>query len=71
MADLTWKRTGKITMRSEPYLVMKLIADPKYLALYGPQTARITIGRYLTADDAKAACEAHRLAIGEKNPEAP
>lgn len=77
MSDLTWKRTGKITMRCEPYLIMRLIADPKYLALYGPQTARSTIGRYLTAPEAQKACQSHADAIaaadaidatGEKNP---
>ena len=69
MANLTWKRTGKITLRAEPYLIMRLIADPQYLALYGPQTARITLGRYLTAPDAQKACQAHADALGGGNGE--
>lgn len=65
MTELTWRRTGKITLRSEPYLIIRY--PTHYLALYGPQTARETIGRYDTADDAKAACQAHSDAItGEK-----
>jgi hypothetical protein len=83
MSNLAWKRTGKITLRAEPYLIMRLISDPKYLALYGPQTARSTIGRYDTAPEAQKACQGHADAIaaadaadatgaeGEKNPEAP
>lgn len=67
MVDLTWKRTGKITMRSEPYLIMRLIADPQYLALYGPQTARSTIGRYHTASEAQKACQGHADALANLN----
>lgn len=57
---MEWKRTGPITLRSDPYLIIKLIADPQYLALYGPALARTDIGRHSTADDAKACCEAHK-----------
>lgn len=52
-------------MRSEPisdggaYLIMRLIADPPYLALYGPQCARQTIGRYQTIGEAQKACQDH------------
>jgi len=53
-------------MRSEPYLVIRY--PTHYLALHGPQTERVTIGRYATATDAKAACEAHSASTGEKNP---
>lgn len=67
---MDWKRTGSITLRSDPYLIIKLIADQQYLALYGPQLARTDLGRHSTAEDAKAACEAHSAAIGEKNPQA-
>ncbi len=56
---LTWKRTGKITLRAEPYLIMRLPAAPQYLALYGPQCARSTIGRYNTAAEAQQACQKH------------
>jgi hypothetical protein len=66
---MVWTRTGKITMRCEPYLIMRFSTG--YHALHGAQCARTTLGVYPTADDAKAACEAHRLATGEKNPEAP
>ena len=62
--QLTWRRTGKITLRSEPYLIIKYPANgdgPRYTALYGPQTARVTLGQGLaSADAAKAVCEAHR-----------
>ena len=56
---MEWKRTGKITMRSGDYLIMRLILNPQYMAMHGPQCARQTIGRYHTAEDAIAACEAH------------
>ena len=65
MAELTWRRTGKITLRSEPYLIMRLPGNPPYLALFGPQTARSTIGRYDTAAEAQKACQEHSDAIGE------
>lgn len=63
MPDLTWKRTGAITMRAEPYLIMRLPGNPPYLALYGPQCARITIGRYHTATEAQQACQSHSDAM--------
>lgn len=65
---MDWKRTGAITLRSDPYLIIKLIADPQYLALYGPALARTDLGRHSTAENAKACCEAHSAAIDEKNP---
>jgi hypothetical protein len=55
---LEFKRTGKITMRCEPYLIIKFITH--YMALYGNPAEREIIGKYPTANDAKAACEAHR-----------
>ena len=70
MANLTWRRTGKITLRSEPidaggqYLIIKYPANgagPRYTSLSGPQTARVTLGQGLSSSDAaKAVCEAHR-----------
>lgn len=60
---LEWKRTGKITLRAEPYLIMRLPGNPPHLALYGPQCARITIGRYDIAAEAQAACQDHAEAI--------
>jgi len=75
-SDINWRRTGKITLRAEPYLIMRFSTG--YHSLYGPQCARETLGIYPTADDAKACCEAHRLAAdasaqgtGEKNTGAP
>ena len=56
-SNLTWKRTGKITLRAEPYLIMRFSTG--YHALYGPQCARVTLGIYPTVESAKAACEAH------------
>lgn len=67
---MDWHRTGQITLRSGDYLIMRMILAPQYLVLYGPQTARIDLGRYHTVEDAKACCEAHSAAIGEKNPQA-
>jgi hypothetical protein len=61
--QLTWRRTGKITLRAEPYLIMRLPGNPPYLALYGPQCARITIGRYDTATEAQKACQGHSDAL--------
>jgi len=55
---LEFKRDGKITIRCEPYLIIKFITH--YLALYGKPAEREIIGKYQTADDARAACEAHR-----------
>ena len=71
---LAFKRTGKITLRAEPYLIMRLPGNPPYLALYGPQCARITIGRYDIATDAMRACQSHSDATqgdtdtGQKKP---
>lgn len=59
MPELKFTRTGKITLRSEPYLIMRLPGNPPYLALFGPQTARYTIGRYDTATEAQKACQEH------------
>lgn len=67
---MDWKRTGAITLRSGDYLIIRLIMDPQYLAMHGPQLARTDLGRHSTAEDAKAACEAHSAAIGKKNPQA-
>lgn len=69
---LEWKRTGKLCLRAEPYLIMRLIT--KYIALHGPQTARETIGEYpYTANTrleavaaAQAACEEHRALDADK-----
>jgi hypothetical protein len=68
-SDLQWKRTGKITVRAEPYLIMRFSTG--YHALYGPQCARETLGIHPTAEEAKACCESHRLAADEKNTGAP
>lgn len=57
---MDWHRTGPITLKSGDYLIMRMILAPQYLVLYGPQTARIDLGRYPTAEDAKACCEAHK-----------
>jgi hypothetical protein len=54
---LIWKRTGKICLRSEPYLIMRL--PTHYAALHGPQSARATIGKYQDAKAAQDACEQH------------
>jgi len=58
MAELYWKRTGKITMRSEPYLIIKY--SKKYQALYGDPGTREIVGDFESADEAKSACEKHR-----------
>ena len=65
MPMLEWKRTGRITLRAEPYLIMRLPGNPPYLALYGPQCARSTIGRYDTATEAQKACQEHSDAEGD------
>jgi hypothetical protein len=52
---MEWQRTGKITMRSGEYLIIKY--PTHYLALRGPQTQRETIGRFKSAEDAKQACK--------------
>ena len=58
-SDLVWQRTGLITLRCEPYLVIKY-PGPRYTALHGPQCSREILGQGLeTADAAKAICEAH------------
>ena len=59
---MEWNRTGQITLRSitDDYCIMRLILAPQYLALYGPIGDRVELGRYATADDAKAACEDHK-----------
>lgn len=55
---MEWTRTGKITMRSGDYLIIKY--PTHYLALHGHQTDRKTIGRYPSAQEAKNACVAFR-----------
>ena len=64
--ELTWKRTGKITLRAEPYLIMRFSTG--YHALHGPQCARTTLGIYPTVEAAKTVCEAHRESQQEKAP---
>lgn len=63
---LDWKRTGKITLRCEPYLIIKYSGH--YEALYGPQCEREILGAYPVATEAQRACEAH-AAMGEKSVE--
>ena len=58
MVDLNWKRTGKITLRSEPYLIIKY--SKKYQALYGEPGKREVLGDFSSADEAKSACVKHR-----------
>ena len=66
-SDLDWHRTGLITLRAEPYLVIRY-PGPRYTALYGPQCSRVILGQGLeTADAAKAICDQHR----QKEAEAP
>ena len=63
--SIEWKRTGKITMRSEPYLIIRFSTG--YTALHGPQCAREILGQGLeTADAAKAVCEAHERENNER-----
>ena len=63
---LEWKRTGKITMRADDYLIIRFPTG--YTALHGPQCAREILGQGLeTADAAKALCDQHR----QKEAEAP
>ena len=69
MPELKFTRTGKITLRAEPYLIMRLPGNPPYLALYGHQTARRTIGRYDTAAEAQQACQNHSDAVRGENGE--
>lgn len=56
--DLQWTRTGKITMRSEPWLIIRYPAH--YAALYGPPGDREVLGFYQSAKGAQRACEKHR-----------
>ena len=63
---LSWKRTGKITMRTDDYLIIRF--QTGYTALHGPQCAREILGQGLeSADAAKALCAQHR----QKEAEAP
>ena len=55
---LEWVRTGLITLRCEPYLIISY--PTAYAALYGDPGARDEIGHYPTAAEAQKACEAHR-----------
>jgi hypothetical protein len=58
-SSLDWKRIGLITLRCEPYLIIKY-PGPRYTALYGPQCSREILGQGLeSADRAKDVCEAH------------
>ena len=63
---LAFKRTGRITLRSDPYLIIRF--QTGYTALHGPQCDREILGQGLeSADAAKALCDQHR----QKNPGAP
>jgi hypothetical protein len=63
---LDWHRTGKITLRCGPYLIIRFSTG--YTALHGPQCSREILGQGLeTADAARALCALHR----QKNPGAP
>ena len=65
--SLEWKRTGKITMRCEPYLIIRFSTG--YTALHGPQCSREILGQGLeTADAAKAICEAHKERVNNDTP---
>lgn len=56
--SLAWVRTGKITLRSEPYLIIRFSTG--YIALYGPQCSREILGQGIeSADRAKDICAAH------------
>jgi len=56
---LAWKRTGKITMRADDYLIIRFSTG--YTALHGPQCAREILGQGIeTSDAAKAICDQHR-----------
>ena len=62
---LDWHRTGKITLRCEPYLIIRFSTG--YTALHGPQCAREILGQGLeSADAAKAICEAHERENNER-----
>ena len=64
---LEWKRTGKITMRADDYLIIRFPTG--YTALHGPQCAREILGQGLeTADAAKAVCEAHKEMVNNDTP---
>ena len=65
---MDWHRTGQITLRSVSgdYCIMRLILAPQYLALHGQVGDRVELGRYATADEAKAACEDHKTAQAAK-----
>jgi hypothetical protein len=57
---LVFARTGKITLRAGDYLIIKY-PGPRYTALHGPQTQRVTLAQGLeSAEAAKQACEAHK-----------
>lgn len=58
MVELDWERTGEITLRSEPYLIIKY--SKKYQALYGEPGKRVIVGDFGSADEAKSACVKHR-----------
>lgn len=64
-SDLQWKRTGKITLRSEPYLIIRWHSI--YEALHGLPGKRVSLGYYPTAAEAQQACMEHR----QKEAEAP
>lgn len=63
---LAWHRTGLITLRCDPYLIIRY-PGPRYTALHGPQCLREILGQGLeTADAAKAICEAHERENNER-----
>ncbi|MFZ2125385.1 MAG: hypothetical protein WAV01_02050 [Candidatus Saccharimonadales bacterium] len=65
MAELDWQRTGKITLRCEPYLIIKY--PTRYQALYGVPGEREFIGDFESADAAKTACLTHKKKVKNAN----
>ena len=62
--SLAFKRTGKITLRCEPYLIIRFPTG--YTALAGLPGERSILGHYPDSEAAQRACESHR----QKKPQA-
>jgi hypothetical protein len=58
ISELVWKRTGKITLRCEPYLIIRY--PTRYTALHGEIGKRDVLGHYPDAEGAKNACIEHQ-----------
>ena len=58
---LAFKRTGRITLRCDPFLIIRFPTG--YTALVGLPGERSVIGHYQTSQEAQDACNSHAIRL--------